>query len=145
VRYGGREKGVKNKLTIQREQEAAQRVAAARGPKAKEAALSVLERLMQVAEGATALHRPPGPKEVEAAAASGQSLPKGDWGLFGDWWDRAAYAAKELAKYQAPQIKSVDAPAPPPDPDEVDRGSRRRFGLRVFEGGRPLGQTDDAA
>ena len=140
-RFGGRIKGTKNRATIQREIEAAERVAQSRG-KAKDAALTVLERLMQVAEGAAGLTRPASKREMAEGKAQN---PDGDWELFGDWFDRAAFCAKELAKYQAPQIRAVEAPAPPPDPREVDAGNRRRFGLRVFEGGKPLMPPSDVA
>jgi hypothetical protein len=138
VRYGGRVAGTKNKATIERELKAAIAIDKAR-KNPREMATSVIERLMKVAEGATDMHRPPSLDQVEAAAKAGQALALGDWGLCGEWFDRTAYCAKELAKYQSAPIKSVEAPAPPPD----QKAARRRFGLRVFEGGRPLTPTSD--
>lgn len=38
---------------------------------------------------------------------------KGDWAGFGNWFDRAAYAAKELAKYQSPTFKAIAVAAAP--------------------------------
>lgn len=131
---GGKIKGSKNKTTIERELKAAGVIDAAR-KEGRELATSVLERLMKIAEGATGVNRPVTDKEIAEGKARN---PDGDWGRFGEWFDRTAYCAKELAKYQSPQIRAVDAPAPPPDPQDVDRQSRKRFGLRVFEGGRPV-------
>jgi hypothetical protein len=151
TRIGGRQKGTKNRTTIQRELQAAHEVARAQGI-GHEFATAVLERMMgelerfkNIAEGAAGLHRPPSEDELKAAGEAGLQIAKGDWGLFGQWFDRAVTAtkevaacAKDLASYQAPKIKAVDAPAPPPDPRDVEAKSRRRFGLRVFEGGKPL-------
>ena len=145
MRYGGREKGTKNRATLQREAEAAARVAATSGGKAREGALAVMERLMGVAEGATEANRPTLQRQIAVADATGASIdinPDGDWGRFHDFLNLTFSIAKELARYQAPQVKAVDAPAPPPDPDEIARGSRRRFGLRVFEGGKPLSSAE---
>ena len=147
----GRKTGGKNKATIERELEAA-KAAIAKVKHGRELAKDVLERLLHdldrfktIAEGAAGLHKPPSAGELKAAAEKGLIIAKGDWGLFGEWFDRAvgtardaATVAKDLAKYQSPQIRPVDAPAPPPDPKELEAGSKRRFGLRVFEGGKPL-------
>jgi hypothetical protein len=147
----GRKAGGKNKATLERELLAA-KATIRQAKEGRELAKDVLERLMldldrfkSLAEGAAALHKPPTAGELKAAAERGLSLAKGDWGLFGEWFDRAvgtardaATVAKDLAKYQSPQIRAVDAPAPPPDPEKLREGSTRRFGLRVFEGGKPL-------
>jgi hypothetical protein len=156
VRIGGRALGTKNKATIARELQAAVQVAQAHGH-GRELATAVLERLMgdlerykELAEGAASLHRPPTAADLKKAAETGLDLAKGDWGLFGEWFDRAvntardaAACARDLARYQQPQIKPVDAPAPPPDARDLEERSRKRFGLRVFEGGKPL--TPNAA
>jgi hypothetical protein len=131
---GGRPKGLKNRATIEREINAAQVIDRAR-KEGRDLAVTVLERLMNVAEGACGLNRPTTARDIAAGAKSNQD---GDWNRFGEWFDRTAYCAKELAKFQSPQIKAMDAPTPPPDPADVDQKSRKRFGLRVFEGGRPL-------
>ena len=131
---GGRPKGQKNRATIEREINAAQVIDRAR-KEGRDLAVTVLERLMNVAEGATGLNRPISAKE---AAGGAQPNPDGDWGRFGEWFDRTAYCAKELAKFQSPQIKAMEAPTPPPDPADIEQKSRKRFGLRVFEGGKPL-------
>ena len=150
-RRGGRKAGTKNRATIERQLEAAQ-AAIAKVKHGRELAKDVLERLLHdldrfktIAEGAAGLHKPPSAAELKVAAEKGLTIAKGDWGLFGEWFDRAvgtardaATVAKDLAKYQSPQIRPVDAPAPPPDPKELEAGSKRRFGLRVFEGGKPL-------
>jgi hypothetical protein len=131
----GRPKGAKGKATIERELEAARRVAANASGERRDSALQVLERIMVVAEGAAGLLRPTPEKEIAKGA---QKNPDGDWDRFKAWCELTAKCSMELAKYQAAQIKSVDAPTPPPEPGEIDQRSRKRFGLRVFEGGKPL-------
>lgn len=139
-RQGGRPKGRKNNATIEREINAAQVIDLAR-KEGRDLAVTVLERLMNVAEGTCGLNRPKTAAQIKELVAAGQKLEeiyRGDWPLFGEWFDRTAYCAKELAKYQSPQIKSMEAPTPAPNPADVDQRSRKRFGLRVFEGGKPL-------
>ena len=131
---GGRKKNTPNKATLERQINAAQVIDRAR-KEGRDLAVTVLERLMNVAEGATGLTRPTAKAEIAAGRAAN---PEGNWDLFGQWFDRTAYCAKELAKFQSPQIKAMEAPTPPPDPADVEQKSRKRFGLRVFEGGKPL-------
>jgi len=138
----GRRHGGKNRATIERELKA---VAETGNLQGRELAKDVLDRMMKLAEGAAGFHQPPSPSEIQAAQAEGRQIPTGDWDRFGQWFDRIAYCAKELAKYQSPQIKAVDAPAPPPDPKDLEQKSRKRFGLRVFEGGKPLLPPSEAA
>lgn len=133
-RRGGRQKGTPNKATRERQINAAAEIDRARR-EGRELAKDVLERFMKLAEGACAVNRPTAAEDIAKGKAEN---PDGDWGRFGEWFDRTVYCAKELAKYQSPQIKGVDAPAPPPDPKTLEQGSKRKFGLRVFEGGRAL-------
>src|ERR1700687_5370250 len=119
---GGRQKNTPNKATLERQINAAQVIDRAR-KEGRDLAVTVLERLMNVANEMTLLARP-GPKKREKTP---------NWDHFGDWFDRTVYCAKELAKFQSPQIKAMEAPSPPPDPADVDQRSRKRFGLRVFE------------
>jgi hypothetical protein len=121
---GGRPKGSKNKATILREMGVAAEIDRARA-EGRELPSAALERFMRLAEATCLANRP-------------TDTGKGDWGKFGEWFDRAVYCTKELARYREPPIKAVEAPAPPPDPKDLDQKSRRRFGLRVFEGGRAL-------
>jgi hypothetical protein len=154
----GRKAGGKNKATIERELKAAVAVAQTREG-VRQLAVAILEELLGdlirfrgIAEGAASLHRPPSPGDIEKAAQQGVDLASGDWELFGKWYDRAVSTTKDAAgvaydisKFQSPQVKAVDAPTPPPDPKDLDRRSRKRFGLRVFEGGRPLNSSSDTA
>ena len=126
----GRKPGGKNKATIEREIVAAQAIDASRQGTVR-LGKEVLAKMMDVAEGAAALHRPQPPE-------AGEKVDQAQWNLFGAWFDRTVYCAKELAKYQSPQFRTVEAPAPPPDPNQQQPESRRRFGLRVFEGGKPV-------
>jgi hypothetical protein len=104
---GGRPKGVKNRSTIEREINAAQVIDRAR-KEGRDLAVTVLERLMNVAEGAAGLNRPP---------ASGKG---GNWDLFGEWFDRTAYCAKALADYQSPKLRAVHVFAQPA-PEAIQR------------------------
>ena len=102
---GGRKPGIKNKLTIEREALAAQAIIdGAKKHGAPVIGKDVLERLVRVAEQAVYLHQP----TTEAEKLKGvQPNPDGDWERFGDWFDRTAFVAKELAKYQSPTFKAV--------------------------------------
>jgi hypothetical protein len=135
----GRKKGTKNRATVEREINAAAAIDRARR-EGRELAVDALERFMKIAEGAAGVNKPTTQAEMAAGA---QPNPDGDWPRFGEWFDRMVYCAKELAKYQSPQIRAVDLPAPPPDPTKQAEGSVVRFKLRVFEGGRSL--NPDAA
>lgn len=124
---GGRKPGSKNKATLEREAKAAiDQARAARVELAKDS----LVRYQGVAEGATGRFR----QLVETVEGNTAA----NWKLFGEWFDRMLHCAEAAAKYQSPPIKAVDAPAPPPDPRELEANSRKRFGLRVFDGGRAL-------
>ena len=138
----GRKAGTKNRATVEREINAAAVIDRAR-KEGRQLAVDVLEKLMNLAEGAAAENRPTTEKEMTAGASQN---PDGDWTRFGEWFDRTAYCAKELAKYQSPQIKAIEQPAPAPDLNAPRDQPRRRFGLRVFEGGKPLtpAQSDAA-
>jgi hypothetical protein len=141
---GGKVKGSKNRATIERELKAAAQVAAASGGKARESALAIMERLLTVAEGATAANRPILQVDIQKAAATGSTLnanPDGDWGRFHDFLDLTFSITKELAKYQAPQIKAVDAPTPPPA-IQSGKDQTKRFTLTIFEGDRQVAQAE---
>jgi hypothetical protein len=127
----GRKKGVKSKLTMAREEFVAQQLDKARNT-GRKLPTDTLEEFLEIAKGATGVNRPTSQKEINDGRAPN---PDGDWTRFGEWFDRAVYCARELAKYREPQIRAVDAPAPPPDATEIERAGRKRFGLRVFEGG----------
>jgi hypothetical protein len=131
---GGRPKGVKNKSTIERELNAAQVIDRARR-EGRDLAVTVLENLMNIALGATGLNRPT-PKGQEGP--NGEVNPNGDWDRFGAWFDRTAYCAKELARYQSPTIKPMEQPTAAPTELELERDGTRTFTLQVFEGGKAL-------
>ena len=83
---------------------------------------------MNIALGATGLNRPT-PKGQEGP--NGEINANGDWDRFGAWFDRTAYCAKELAKYQSPTIKAVDIPTAPPEIGDQDED----FTINVFDSG----------
>jgi|GEM_PF-2452872 len=139
---GGRQKGTPNRSTVERQVSSQMEIS--RAARAGVLGKEVLERLAKIAEGIAAAQQP---KLIGQDARGQPVFEGGNWALFGEWFDRTAYCAKELMKYQNAPIKAVDAPTPPPDPREVEARSRKRFGLRVFDGGRPLQpiEADDDA
>jgi hypothetical protein len=130
----GRKAGGKNKATIEREILAAQQIDAVRRGE-RRLAVAEMERALQIAEGFAGANQPEPIKDANGRVVQ---LKGGDIKLFGEWFDRWTFLLKELAKYQSPQIKAIEAPTPPPDPADAERKNRRRFGLRVFDGGRPV-------
>lgn len=121
-RRGGKKPGTKNKATREREALAAQVIidgAQKRG--APVLAKDVLERLMKLSEQQIYRYQPTAPEDVKKGA---QPNPEGNLGLFGDWIDRTAYMAKELAKYQSPTFKAVMVSTTPgesnPPPKQID-------------------------
>jgi hypothetical protein len=125
----GRKKGGKNKATIVRETKQAE-VIAQMIDSGKPLAVTVLQKAMEFAEGAVAAFRP----TLRADAAAGrQPNPDGSVEEFGKWFDRWIKVTSELATYQTAKVKAIDAPTAAPQAGE----RRKRFTLRVFEGGRP--------
>lgn len=102
---GGRKPGTPNKKTIEMAAIAAAQIDAARAS-GKPLAKDVLQKMMEIAEGATGLHKPQ--QGTDGRIIDGT----GDWPLFGEWFDRTVYCAKELAKYQSPTFKAVAVYAP---------------------------------
>ena len=109
TKTGGRKAGTPNRATVERQEIAARALDNAKAdgrPLAKDR----LDELLGIALGAMAAHQPITKDMVKKARALGNKTVKdnrGNWGGFGEWWDRAAYAAKELAKYQSPTFKAV--------------------------------------
>lgn len=99
----GRKPGTPNKATTERLLRAAQEIDSARRGE-KELAKDVLERMMKLAEGAAGVNRPTTQSDINEGK---QTNPDGDWNRFGEWFDRTAYCAKELAKYQSPTFKAI--------------------------------------
>lgn len=138
---GGRAKGVKNKSTIQREELARAQIAQSleRAKKAGIAspriAMDEMYKAITIAEGVAGKLQP---KSIDQGADGKLIITGGDLKGFGEWFDRYTSCIKELMKYQCPPMKAVEAPTPPPDPADVERRARKRFGLRVFEGGKPI-------
>jgi hypothetical protein len=140
---GGKKKGTKNKATIAREEQARAQIAASLS-KARSAgnvtpriALDEMYKAVSIAEGLAGLLQPNVTKTPDGTL----TIQGGDVKLFGEWFERYCNLIKELAKYQIPQVKPVEAPTPPPDPRDLEQKARKRFGLRIFEGGRPPAQV----
>lgn len=149
VRYGGRQKGAKNKATLEREREAVAALTEVARKTPPVIGRTALERQVVLAEGMTARYQRVTEEQAAELRAAGNPEAKatdGDPTLYMKWFEIWHTCAKELTSYQAPKVKAVDAPAPPPDPNQMQRENTRRFGLRVFEGGKPLpAAANDAA
>ena len=125
---GGRKSGVKNKATIEREIIAAAQ-AAKRGPQ-RELAIDALERFRIHCEGVASHFMP------TVNVPDDQQGRHKNWDKTGEWLDRAIFCARELAKYQSPQLRAMMVQTAPPP--EMPKEEVRRFGLTVYEGGRKV-------
>jgi hypothetical protein len=140
-RFGGRKKGTPNKATVLREEAARAEIAAAleSGRKAGKGqpriALDDAYRLAAICEGIAGKCQP---RDIVRDEAGKITIIGGDLEKMGEWIDRLWLITKELLKYQVAPMKAIDMPAPPPDPAALERNSHRRFGLRVFDGGRQI-------
>jgi hypothetical protein len=114
TKTGGRKAGTLNRATVERQEMAARtldKAKAAGRPLAKDR----LDELLEIALGAMTAHQPITRDMVKKARALGNKTVKesrGNWTDFGEWWDRAAYVAKELAKFQSPTYKAVSVETP---------------------------------
>lgn len=126
----GRKPGGKNKATIIRETKQAE-VIAAMVDSGKPMAITVLQKAMEFAEGAVSAFRPTLDAELKAGAPKN---PDGSKKEFGEWFDRWLKCITTMAEYQTAKIKPMEKPTAPPQPGE----NRRRFTLRVFDGGRQV-------
>jgi hypothetical protein len=114
TKTGGRKAGTPNRATVERQEMAARALDNAKA-KGRPLAKDRLDELLSIALSAMTARQPITKEMVKKARASGNRTVKesrGDWGGFGDWWDRAAYAAKELAKFQSPTYKAVSVETP---------------------------------
>lgn len=110
----GRKSGGKNKATIERELIAARQIDDARNS-GKPLAKEVLQKLMEIAEGATGVNRP----TTQSDLLNGKPAnPDGSWDRFGEWFDRTAFVAAKLAQYQSPTFKAVAVSMTQPEPRE---------------------------
>jgi nitrogen fixation protein FixH len=137
-RRGGRVKGTKNRTTVEREliaAEVARRQTSRAHEQDRELAVEVMARYMREFEDAAAHFRPVAEEEV---AAGEKPNPNGDWAKFGQWAERVVATARELARYQSPQLRAVMVSQAPPVVE-----TRKRFTLTVFEGGKPLPPPQD--
>lgn len=147
-RFGGRGKGTRNKATLQREELARAQLAQAlenskkAGNASPRVAMDELYKALQIAEGFAGTVQP---QPIRDAKTGKVTFQGGDVELFGAWFDRYKDCIGLLLPYQNARMKPVDAPAAAPSEAEKEVASRKKFGLRVFEGGRqvqPLGKAD---
>lgn len=139
TRIGGRNKGTRNKATIERELLAAraaeERVAAAEAS-GRKLGKEVLDEFMHLFAGMAATYQPLRP---------GTPIPVGrtpDEPQFEKYAKLAVHCARLLAPYQSPTFQAIMIAPPPPDPTEA--GMRKRFTLTIFEGARPKALTNGA-
>lgn len=137
---GGRARGIPNKATILRQTKRAE-VIAQMVDSGKPLAVTVLQKAMEFAEGAVAAYRPTMAAEITAGKPQNAD---GSHDEFGKWFDRWFRCIETLTKYQTSPMKAIEAPTPPPDPGT----NKKRFTLRVFDGGRVIANkaaNEDAA
>jgi hypothetical protein len=138
-RFGGRAKGTPNKATTAREEAARAQIAAAvrRSPAAVDPrdARQEFYKLASIAEGFAAKFRP---RDITQDQEGKLVIVGGDMKQFGEWFDRLKDVVFKMAEYQLPRYKAIEIPAPPPDPNASLEQPRKRFELRIFEGGRPI-------
>lgn len=137
---GGRARGVPNKATVLAQTKRAE-VIADMVDSGKPLAVTVLQKAMEFAEGAVAAYRPTMTAELTAGKVKNAD---GSHEEFGRWFDRWFRCIETMAKYQTPQMKAIEAPTPAPTPGT----SKKRFTLRVFDGGRVVANkaaNEDAA
>ena len=148
-RSPGRPVGVKNKSTIAREELAKAQIAEAQAaarissktPGGSKFAIHEMQKALSIAESFAGACQP----KLEQGPDGKPKLIGGDPKAFGEWFDRYFKVLTVLAEYQAPKMRAVDAPTPPPDPGEEQRKAQKRFGLRIFEGGRQIKEPGAAA
>ena len=145
----GRPKGGKNKSTIERETLAAQRAleqAKAVQPfGGTKLAIQEMQKALVLAEGMAKAYQPIMERDSEGKI----TLKGGDHVLFKEWTKIWIGIQSDLAKYQSPPMKAIEAPTPPPDPAAEDAARnappRKRLTLRVFDGGRQVSGPPDPA
>lgn len=139
-RRGGRVKGTKNRTTLEREliaAEVARRQMSRAREQDRELAVEVIEKFMGEFQRAATHFRPTTSVEIAEGAKANQN---GSWTKYGEWAERVVACAKELAKYQSPQLRAI-AIAPAPQAEEGER--RKRFTLTIFDGGKALPPPQD--
>jgi hypothetical protein len=65
-----------------------------------------MEKALQIAQGFASANQPEPIRDTNGRVIQ---LKGGDIELFGDWFDRWTFLLKELAKYQSPQVKAIEA------------------------------------
>lgn len=123
-RFGGRQKGARNKVTIARALRAEQEIAEAKAS-GRKMATQVLDEFMHLFAGMAAAYQPlPPGTEIPAGRAP-------DEAQFEKYAKLAVDCARILAPFQSPTFKAIVI-APPPDTDP--NKMRRRFTLTIFDG-----------
>lgn len=100
-RRGGRKKGVPNKATIEKAL-IAEKIADQAEMRGEKLAKEYLNDFLKVFAGMASFYQPAFP------GISAQN-PNEDEDQFTRWADRVIATAKELAKYQSPQLRSIEA------------------------------------
>jgi hypothetical protein len=136
---GGRQKGTRNRATLEREARAAhaamELAKAVRAPGQREVrvALHEMQKALVLVEGVCSKLQPPLPPEgvfYDPTPKEWQRLK-----AFKEWMEFWHTIQSSIAKYQAAPIRAVDAPTPPPSPGEMEQQNTKVITLRVFEGG----------
>lgn len=145
----GRPVGVKNKSTLAREELAKAQIAEAQAAArlaskttgGSKFAIHEMQKALSIAESFASACQP----KLDQGEDGKPKFTGGDPKAFGEWFDRYFKVLTVLAEYQAPKMRAVDAPTPPPDASEEQRKAKKRFGLKIFEGGRQIREPGAAA
>ena len=103
TKTGGRKAGTPNRATVERQEMAARALDNAKA-EGRPLAKDRLDELLGIALGAMTAHQPITKDIVKKARALGNKAVKesrGNWSGFGEWWDRAAYAARSWQSTRA--------------------------------------------
>jgi hypothetical protein len=129
VRNGGRQKGTKNKTTIERELVAAKiaaQTASAAINGGKELAIEAIERYQTLCEGVASHFLPLTENQIEELKTKFPDQPKkweqkahASFAEAKEWIKLAAMCAKERAQYQTPRLQAVMVSMPGQDNTKV--------------------------
>jgi hypothetical protein len=127
IKSGGRKKGTPNKRTVMLAEQARDAIEEMRAQK-KEPARSVLQRMMELAEGAASYFQPRTPAQLLAGQ---KENPNKDTGEFREWVRIVIDCAKTLIMYQEPKLAAVMLAGPAPE--IAPQAQVVKVELKVFE------------
>lgn len=121
---GGRKKGMANRATEAQLIEAAA-VISGEEVKGRKRAIAVMWDFMELFAGYAAYYQPTPPTAPQQNVNQNESK-------FLEYAKLACATATQLAPFQSPTFRSIQAPLPPPDPN-ASKTKARKFTLGIFE------------